>query len=128
MLQVLKTFSRMTSSLSAQDKKFAWENYNRFLKVGVNHVKYLRNQENVLSTFRQFKQLKIEIPLEFNEHPLYHNFHAFYARQCEQICLPSVLKYFLLYRLKTNKRKWTFNMIGACLCPPRASMPPSMTQ
>lgn len=55
--------------------------------------------------------------MEFNEHSLYNNFRAFYARQCEQICLLSVLKYFLLYRLKTNKRKWTINMIGCAFVP-----------
>ena len=47
MLQVLEKFSRMTSSLSVRDENFAWENNNRFIKVGVNHVKYLRNKEKV---------------------------------------------------------------------------------
>lgn len=75
--------------LSARDEKFAWENYNRFIKVGVNHVKYLRNQEKLLRTFRQFKRKRgIEIQLELNELSLDRN--VFYAQQCEQICLLSV--------------------------------------
>ena len=74
----------MTSSLSVRDEKFAWENYNRFITVGVNHVKYLRNQENVLSTFCKFGRKKKNFSWNLiNEHSLYRNCRAFFAQRGE---------------------------------------------
>ena len=115
MLQVLDTFSRMTSSLSARDEKFAWENYKRFITVGVNHVKYLRNQENVLSTFCQFRPPQKE---KFSWNLMNTHCTAIVNPSLhEGVNMLSVLKYFLLYRLKTNKRKWTINITGCAFVP-----------